>query len=130
MKEMYYIKWHEYNQLIYIAEGILKQYSFDNIYGIKRGGLIPAVHLSHLLSKPLTNNPISTTLIIDDIFDSGETIRSYLTSKIKYCLLSTSSEVLYSKRAEAKYWYVFPWEDGSKAFQDYQNYLQRYDTNK
>lgn len=120
---MYYIKWHEYNQLIYIAEGILKQYSFDNIYGIKRGGLIPAVHLSHLLGKPLTDNPTSTTLIIDDIFDSGETIKNYLTSKIKYCLLSTSSEVLFSKRAEVKYWYVFPWEDESKAFQDYQNYL-------
>lgn len=76
----------------------------DIIVGIQRGGLVPALHLSHELEKPLEtilwqtrdnnkqehNNALieeivngSRVLFVDDINDSGRTIREL---KEAYCI--------------------------------------------
>lgn len=73
-----------------ILEQIKKEY--DYVVGIKRGGLIPAVCISHSLGIPMysldwsnrdypTHNdvqkilqPSSKILLVDDICDTGETI--------------------------------------------------------
>ena len=46
------------------------------IKGLQRGGLIPAVMLSHSLGIPMTENKIvsSSVLIVDDICDTGGTL--------------------------------------------------------
>ena len=49
------------------------------IYGIPRGGLIPAVILSHKLGIKLINEVFSHTLVVDDIVDTGETMKIRLT---------------------------------------------------
>ena len=73
----HYIDWGEIDSLIFrlmyqIKESGLK---FKNIYGVPRGGLIPAVILSHKLNIPLVKGDIGPdTLVIDDICDSGETL--------------------------------------------------------
>ena len=46
----------------------------DSIYGIPRGGLIPAVILSHRLQMPLVETIGRNTLVIDDMSDSGATL--------------------------------------------------------
>ncbi len=72
------------------------QWNFDRILGVSRGGLLPAMIVSHMLKLPMTpisysskhgrgdnrnhanELPIvdgSTLLLIDDICDSGETLR-------------------------------------------------------
>ena len=59
-----------------IASKIQKDYKgeIDSVYGIPRGGLVPAVYLSHLLKLPMNGfkpggkNPI----VIDDIADVEE----------------------------------------------------------
>jgi len=68
---------------------------YDMIVGIKRGGLIPAVHLSNLLDVPMQtliwsandrirdqSNPhlvcakgVKNVLLVDDIIDEGHTIK-------------------------------------------------------
>ena len=84
----------------------------DMVIGIQRGGLIPAVHLSHYYDIPLQTmtvsfrdqsnvvgfdvlakvNPNIKTLIIDDINDSGKTFnyikeRNKNNKNITYCSL-------------------------------------------
>ena len=80
------INWQQYDVLVNdMASQIFvkqraEQISFDCVAGLPRGGLVPAVHLSHLLGIPY----IDTTqlaalqgircLLVDDYFHSGETL--------------------------------------------------------
>ena len=49
----------------------------SGIYGIPRGGLCLAVALSHKLNIELLKEPRNNILIVDDIYDSGETLHRY-----------------------------------------------------
>jgi len=44
------------------------------IYGIPRGGLPVAVHLSHHLGLPMLDKPRQNCIIAEDISDSGNTL--------------------------------------------------------
>jgi uncharacterized protein len=52
-------------------------YKYKNIYGIPRGGLVPAVMLSHKTGIPLTDKITKDTLLVDEICDSGKTRQKY-----------------------------------------------------
>lgn len=87
----YYMSYKEYMKALIATEIFLDGYvnrKYDYIYGVPRGGLIPATYLSHKLEIPiiisLDNNyipkrkgPISL-LIVEDIIDSGETINKII----------------------------------------------------
>ena len=80
---------------------------YDYIVGIKRGGLVPAVCLSHALGIPMysldwsnrdypANNdnarviqPNSKILLVDDICDTGETIMQ-IKSLYSFCNIDTA----------------------------------------
>ena len=76
------LSWDEIENLVKIlATKIQLRYGkeIEAIYGCPRGGLIPAVMLSHELNIPLIveeNQINQNTLIVDDICDSGETFCS------------------------------------------------------
>jgi len=76
-----------------INEGGVNQY--DGVYGIPSGGLIPAYIIANELKLPLRekNDITEKTLIIDDIIDSGATIKK-LIEDIK---ISPDIGVLYKK---------------------------------
>jgi hypoxanthine phosphoribosyltransferase len=100
------------------------------IKGLQRGGLIPAVMLSHLLDIPMTNNEVvsSDVLIVDDICDTGNTLKEYrqlnhpiatihykpsaLVEPNFWCILANEGE-----------WIVYPWE--RKDSETIQNYLKQ-----
>lgn len=95
---------------------------FKNIYGIPRGGLIPAVVLSHRLKIPMIfdKKKISKyTLIVDDISDSGETLMKLLKGKKYNVSVITLWTTLTTKRVpdlllnvvKDNDWIIFPWED-------------------
>ena len=50
---------------------------YDNLYGIPRGGVNVALQLSKHLRIPLTSYIIPSTLIVDDLTDSGDTLSKY-----------------------------------------------------
>ena len=55
---------------------------YDSIYGVPRGGLIPAVMLSHRLGLPLATRSRAKSgegnvLVVDDIADTGRTVSFY-----------------------------------------------------
>ena len=94
------------------------------IYGIPRGGLIPAVLLSHKLGIPLVQNLKNYSLIVDDISDSGNTLREvveraynpinnykYIHTATLFQRENTILEPDYTGEL-IKYndWLVFPWE--------------------
>ncbi len=77
-----YLSWKYIDNAIIDIEEKLADTHIDSIIGIPRGGLIPAVMLSHRLNKPLYITPNSrqsgTLLLVDDIADSGYTFKNYL----------------------------------------------------
>ena len=98
---------------------------FQEIYGIPRGGIIPGVYLSHRTGIPFTTqlHKTKTTVIIDDISDSGETLqklyrkhrKSFLSNTfIPFTLWIMNKTAFFPQsfcRVKQKNeWIVYPWE--------------------
>ena len=99
-----------------------KQY--DAVVGVLRGGLVPAVMLSHRLNLPMyvvwpdsqLGDGLPNLLFVDEIYDTGKTI-----NRLQACHPSADFAVLYhnSDLPPLKFygtkqllnkWLVFPWE--------------------
>ena len=103
MKKIY-LDWDWFEKRIKEIAKQLKpiKHKFRYIYGVPRGGLVPAVKLSHYLELPLTFNPNKDSIIIDDCIDSGKTKEKF---KDFFFI------VLIDKQKEnIKDWLLFPWE--------------------
>lgn len=93
---------------------------FTGIYGVPRGGLILAVILSHKLKIPLLTYRLeitNRTLIVDDISDTGETLKDTLLGlrvkpKVVTLFIHTNTKVLpdYFLREKKEDWVHFWWE--------------------
>ena len=126
--EKRYITWAQVDGLVDEIVTQVKQ-GFNNIthiYGIPRGGLIPAVMLSHKLGIPLITEPYKnlTTLIVDDISDSGQTLKEWegLTTAVLLHKPHTSCAIptIYGSVHSSDAWIVYPWErKDSETIQDY-----------
>lgn len=99
-----------------IVEQIIKsEIKIDNIFGIPRGGLVLAVRLSHLLNKHLTRNIASInrkTLIVDDISDTGKTLKRFEQNYIATLYIKPKTETIPNFYVfKTSKWIVFPWEE-------------------
>ena len=98
----------------------------DSIYGIPRGGLIPAVILSHKLGLPMVDVIGRNTLVVDDMSDSGVTL-SKMPGQFTAVLFhkphtSCFTPNVWSRLHKGNEWLVFPWEELDAPAK--QNYLQ------
>jgi len=96
---------------------------YENIYGVPRGGLIPAVMLSHALDIPLivSESDISfNTLICDDILDSGGTLErlfkhiDYKNLDVAVIVLNKTSTIqptYFGFENKYDFWIHFPYEN-------------------
>ena len=104
------------------------------ITGVPRGGLIPAVLMSHKFDIPFIGLEAAKTLpgdlkkkilVIDDIADSGNTLAQIQRHNFKTATLarrysSSFSPLLVGEDISDDHWLVFPWENiRSKTIQDY-----------
>ena len=99
--------------------------------GLARGGLIPAVMLSHELGIPLVSEDHEAEgylLVIDDICDTGETLKYYtryediLTATIHHKQTAMVEPDFYYSLVPQDKWIVYPWEQkDSKTIQDYKD---------
>ncbi len=83
------------------------------VYGIPRGGLVPAVVLSHLLDIPLLGAPCEGCVVIDDICDTGRTLRPFVGRYRTVAVYDTPSAVCHpdvSALVKGDAWIRFPWE--------------------
>ena len=128
--EKCYITWNDIEVAI---EELAYRINESGIYirfikGIERGGLIPAVLLSHKLDIPMTHNLYlnnKATLIVDDICDSGHTLEKYNslgfpTAALHLKQTSSIKPTFWTKIVEEKEWIVYPWErEDSETIADY-----------
>ena len=123
----HYIGWHEVENLVeQLYHNILESgIKFDSVYGLPRGGLTPAVMLSHKMGIPYDN--FGKVLVVDDICDSGETLRPYISEPHQYTAVlhykpHTSKTIpdFYAFHYSIDAWIVYPWENkDSIPLQDY-----------
>ncbi len=119
-----YLSWDDITRDVQIlCEKIFMDYpNIDSVMGLPRGGMIPAVLISHELDLPFVLHPGKNTLVVDDINDTGHTLskapgaywavlHNKPTSKFKDCI--------YAKEIDDQ-WIVYPWErEDSEAIPDY-----------
>ena len=132
-KEYYDWKWVD-DQLESIGEKLEAIKSPEFVTGIPRGGLIPAVLLSHKFKIPYIGLEAAKTLpgalkrkvlVIDDIADSGNTLaqierHNFITATLAVRYNSLYTPTYVGTTIEDDHWMVFPWEDtDSKTIQDY-----------
>ena len=128
-------KWVDDQLLVLVP--FLKQHKIEYISGIPRGGLIPAIMLSHKLDikylpfdqvkKYCKQHPVEKNeniLLIDDICDSGVTMKEYsnqfLTATLCMRYISETIPDYYGEKIKDDRWIVFPWEeDDAKTIQGY-----------
>jgi uncharacterized protein len=117
IKEIY-LSWKEFDcmckKLTKVIKNEMEEYNFDGIYGLPGGGLPLAVCLSHSLNLPLLMYPTENTLVVDDISDTGKTLKSHVNKKIATLYSSNWTIVKpnwYVKMKKNKNsWIMFPWE--------------------
>lgn len=128
-----YLTWEDIeNQISNLAEQISRsREKIVAIYGLPRGGLIPAVLLSHKMGIKYVNEwPLvkhlyhyDNVLIVDDICDSGKTLKGYVdhpTATLHYKPSAQTRPTFYSNIADEDVWIVYPWEnEDSHTIQDY-----------
>lgn len=100
---------------------------FVGIYGVPRGGLIPAVILSNLTGLPLfcsTDTIDKKVLVVDDIIDTGRTAeRMIRKGAVTFAALYVSPKSsikpsFYANVHNDNNWLIFPWETISSSKYD------------
>lgn len=117
MTQKTYLSWDDVEHMLDEVVAKLPSGShFTGVYGLPRGGLVPAVMLSHRLDIPLLAAASPGCLVLDDIADSGITLKHYSDLGYKIAVL-----VYKFHRSEVRpdysglitndpNWVVFPWE--------------------
>lgn len=122
--EKEYVTWDIVNRFADIVSraALAKLKHISGVYGLPRGGLVPAVMISHRLDIPLLMSPMDNCIIVDDICDSGESLTHYVnnssgTEPHHYFIATifgrTDSQVQpdFYSREKTDRWIVFPWEE-------------------
>jgi hypoxanthine phosphoribosyltransferase len=129
--EKVYLTWDNIDNLVDKLANEVSQSPVPPLYitGLPRGGLIPAVMLSHKLNIPFVNVsmirslPSIDMLVVDDIADSGKTLlkyKKYSTAVLHYKSQSKVIPTYYAEEIENDSWIVYPFERrDSKTIQDY-----------
>ena len=137
MKQKVFMSWKWVDDQIDELAKRLKNKKLRYISGIPRGGLIPAIMLSHKLgvtyipfdeAKKFGRHDLriknEEILLVDDICDSGVTMKDYaprfITATLCMRYISETVPEYYGEKIEDDRWLVFPWErNDSNTKQDY-----------
>jgi hypoxanthine phosphoribosyltransferase len=121
-----YLSWDDTIDLVdKLCEKIItEQPNIDSVFGLKRGGLIPAVMVSHKLGLPWSDVMLPNTLVVDDICDTGVTLKNCIggyTAVLHYKPhTSCYTPNIYATIHEGDEWIIYPWErKDSETIQDY-----------
>lgn len=125
-----YIEWDTVEELVIELCRYIQNKNPDIKYvcGLPRGGLIPAVLVSHRMGIPYISDPTlhdsKNVMIVDDICDSGNTLKTY--SEYPTAVLhykphtSCYKPDVWATKHTSDDWIIYPWErDDSLPIQDY-----------
>ena len=117
MGDREYVSWQQIEDYIEnLAQFISRNYPELNkgVYAIPKGGLVLGVMLAHRLDLPLLAAPCEGCIVIDDIADTGITLKHYQHCDyfITTMFYHKQSEVVpvYWYKEKKEEWVVYPWE--------------------
>jgi GTP cyclohydrolase I len=112
------VEWKEITALSErVAAAHASKHVEGGVYGIPRGGCVPAALIASFMKLPLLDAPVSGCLVVDDIADSSATI-SRVTASVGQGVLAAAlfgrpsipvTEHLFIASATDD-WLIFPWE--------------------
>ena len=121
--------WDEFDKSVEDIANKCKFLELSGIYGIPRGGLCLAVALSHKLKINLISDPIKNSLIVDDVYETGITLKTFKNIEgAKFFVLFSKqnptwwNSVYISEKSD---WIVFPWENNLNTQIDRNNYSKK-----
>ena len=124
-----YFTWEEFDKSVEYIAHKCKFLDFSGIYGIPRGGLCLAVALSHKLKINLISEPIKNSLIVDDVYETGFTLKTFkhIEGAKFFVLFSKKKPTWWNSvyRSERGDWIVFPWENYLNSQSDRQDYIKK-----
>jgi hypoxanthine phosphoribosyltransferase len=128
-KMINYFTWNEFDKGVEHIANKCKFLKFSGIYGIPRGGLCLAVALSHKLKINLISEPIKNSLIVDDIYETGITLKAFkhIEGAMFFVLFSKVSPTWWNsvQISEKNEWIVFPWENPLNLQSDRNDYNKK-----
>ena len=115
------IDWNKLEEYVQTLADKITKYEkpVSGVYGLPRGGLVPAVMLSHKLNAPLLLAPCKGCIVVDDIADTGVTLQHFADSGYRIAVIwyKPCSKIVpnyYAVKSTRKTfggaWIVFPWE--------------------
>ena len=124
-----YFSWSEFDKSVEYIANKCKFLEISGIYGIPRGGLCLAVALSHKLKVNLISQPIKNSLIVDDIYETGITLKTFknIEGAKFFVLFSKVSPTWWNSVhiSEKNEWIVFPWENPLNLQSDRNDYIKK-----
>ena len=128
-----YFTWSEFDESVEQIANECRFKEFSGVYGVPRGGLCLAVALSHKLKIELISKPKKNSLIVDDIFETGITLKTFkhIEGAMFFVLFSKIRPTWWNSVhiSEKNEWIVFPWEDKEKSLYDQREYIKKRDLN-
>ena len=120
------LSWNEFDLCVKTITDLCIEKDFSGVFGFPRGGLCLAVAISHSLRVPLLNKPEPNSLVVDDVYETGQTLSQVrgIPCVTTFVWLS-KVEVDWWNAVEicdSDEWLVFPWEDPDFADQE-KNYF-------
>ena len=128
-----YLSWDDVDRAVnrLVASIYTSGVKLEGIGGLPRGGLIPAVLLSHRLGIPFISQAnlsdiTGNVLIVDDICDTGRTLKRFkfenniYTAALHWKQSSEYQPNYFWEIAYENEWIVYPWENkDSQTIPDY-----------
>lgn len=110
MTVTYHATWEEIGGLVerlaYDVDGL-----YQGVWGIPRGGCVPAAMLAGRLGLPLVHAPAANILIVDDLIDSGATRARWDGHPFAALYRKSWSPPCHAMmEVPGDHWIVFPWE--------------------
>jgi hypoxanthine phosphoribosyltransferase len=133
-KNKIYLSWKWVDEQINTIGDKLENVDIEFVSGIPRGGLIPAVMMSHVFgikyisyssARMLPKDLRNKTLVVDDIADTGVTLKEadeigFITATLSMRSTSLTAPRYFGEFITGDEWLVFPWEKlDSIPVQDY-----------
>ena len=124
-----YFTWSEFDKGVDQIAKKCNLFQFSGIYGVPRGGLCLAVALSHKLNINLISEPIKNSLIVDDVYETGNTLNAFkdIEGAMFFVLFSKIEPIWWNTvyKSDKKEWIVFPWENTLNFKSDRYEYIKR-----
>ena len=121
------LTWQQFDGVVSAFAERFEGRRFPGVYGVPRGGLCLAVALSHALELPLLMAPESSCLIVDEVFETGQTLAALRQQwpDAAFAVWVSKSPPTWWEAVDvtnSQEWLVFPWENLQRARADEQRF--------